>query len=78
MTQKQRTNKETDRALKELKQIKHLLIISLLKAGATSEEVNLATGMGAANIRAMFPMKRGRRKGSKSSDQDGRTSAKGK
>jgi len=62
MTQEQRKNKDTDRALKELKQIKNLLIVSLLKAGATSDEVNLATGMGAANIRAMFPVKRGRKK----------------
>jgi len=74
MTQYQRKNKDTDRALRELKQIKNLLILSLLKAGATSDEVNLATGMGAANIRAMFPVKRGRKKVRASSDQDGQTS----
>lgn len=41
--------------LKEIQTIKKLLILQLLKSGATSEEVNLATGMGAANIRSMFP-----------------------
>jgi len=49
-----------DKVLKELKRIKHLLMLSALRAGATSDEVNYATGMGAANIRAMFPVKRGR------------------
>ena len=41
--------------LKELHSIRNLLILQLLKSGATSEEINLATGMGAANIRRMFP-----------------------
>ena len=41
--------------LKELQSIRNLLILQLLKSGATSEEVNLATGMGAANIRRIFP-----------------------
>ena len=41
--------------LAELKSIRNLLILLLLKSGATSEEINLATGMGAGNIRAMFP-----------------------
>ncbi len=41
--------------LKELQSIRNLLILQLLKDGATSEEVNLATGMGAANIRRIFP-----------------------
>lgn len=62
MGPKERKNTEADRVLKELRQIKNLLILSLLKAGATSEEVNYATGMGAANIRGMFPVKRGRKK----------------
>ena len=55
------TSKDAEKILKELKQIKSLLILSLLKNGAKSEEVNYATGMGAANIRAMFPVKRGKR-----------------
>jgi hypothetical protein len=46
---------------KELRQIRNLLILVALKSGATSDEVDYATGMGAANIRNMFPVKRGRR-----------------
>lgn len=62
MTLGDRNNKDTERILKELKQIKNLLILSLLKTGGTSEEVNYATGMGAGNIRRMFPVKRSTRK----------------
>jgi len=51
---------------KELRQIRNLLILLALKSGATSDEVNYATGMGATNIRNMFPVKRGRRKDKKS------------
>jgi hypothetical protein len=47
---------------KEARQIRNLLILLALKSGATSDEVDYATGMGAANIRAMFPVKRGRKK----------------
>lgn len=50
-----------DKILKELKQIKLLLMLSLLKTGATSDEVNYATKMGAANIRRMLPVKRGKK-----------------
>lgn len=71
MVEKERKNKELDKALKELRQIKNLLILSLLKAGANSEEVNFATGMGAANIRGMFPVKRGKKK-AKGSPAEGR------
>jgi hypothetical protein len=46
---------------KEARQIRNLLILLALKTGATSDEVNYATGMGAANIRAMFPIRRGRK-----------------
>jgi hypothetical protein len=41
--------------LKELKAIKKLLILLCLKMGATSEDVDRATDMGAGNIRRMFP-----------------------
>lgn len=51
-----------DRIAKELRQIRNLLILNALKAGANSDEVDYATGMGAANVRRMFPVKRGRRK----------------
>lgn len=47
--------------IKELKRIRNLLILVALKSGASSDEVNYATGMGAPNIRAMFPIKRGRK-----------------
>jgi hypothetical protein len=50
-----------DRMLKELRQIKNLLMLAALKSGATSEEVDYATGMGASNIRRLFPVKRGKR-----------------
>jgi hypothetical protein len=54
---------ETDEKLfKETRQIRNLLILLALKSGATSEEVNYATGMGATNISRMFPVKRGRKK----------------
>ena len=51
---------------KELRQIRNLLILIALKSGATSDEVDHATGMGASNVRAMFPIKRGRRAAKKS------------
>lgn len=41
--------------LKELQAIRDLLILQLLKSGTSSEEINLATGMGAANVRRKFP-----------------------
>lgn len=41
--------------LVELRSIRNLLILLLLKIGATSKEIDLATGMGASNIRSMFP-----------------------
>lgn len=56
------SRKENDE-LKELRAIKNLLILSLLKEGATSEEINLATKMGASNIRAMFPRVKTKGKG---------------
>lgn len=50
---------------KDLRQIRNLLILLALKSGASSDEVHYATGMGAANIRALFPVKRGKRKPNK-------------
>ncbi len=44
--------------LEELKVIKKLLMYSLIKAGATSEELAIATDMGASTIRKMFPAKK--------------------
>ena len=48
-----KTSNDKD-SLKELKAIKNLLIVQLLKNGATSEEIDIATGMGAGNVRAKF------------------------
>jgi len=48
--------------LKELKSIKKLLMLWLKKQGVTSEELDQATGMGAGNIRAMFPTKKSKKK----------------
>jgi hypothetical protein len=41
--------------LVELRSIRNLLILLLFKSGSTSSEIDLATGMGASNIRGMFP-----------------------
>jgi hypothetical protein len=54
--------KNDERADKEMRQVRNLLILIALKSGSTSDEVHYATGMGAANIRRMFPIKMGRRK----------------
>ena len=59
------TSVEKTKIEKDLRNIRNLLILVALKSGATSDEVDYATGMGAANIRAMFPVKRGKRKSSK-------------
>ena len=52
----------SERVEKDVRQIRNLLILVALKLGATSDEVDYATGMGSANIRRMFPIKRGKRK----------------
>ena len=45
---------DTDQ-LKELKAIKKLLVLMALKNGASPDDIDTATGMGAGNVRAMFP-----------------------
>ncbi|MFQ5853091.1 MAG: hypothetical protein ACE5JU_21235 [Candidatus Binatia bacterium] len=62
MAKKKTESKREDSLSKEMKRVRNLLVLLALKSGATSDEVDYATGMGAANIRAMFPVKRGRRK----------------
>ena len=52
MSDKRRKGRRDE--LTELQSVRDLLIILLLKIGATSEEINIATGMGAGNIRAKF------------------------
>jgi hypothetical protein len=44
--------------LNELKSIKKLLILIAMKSDANSDEIDKATGMGASNIRALFPKKK--------------------
>lgn len=61
MARKPRSNKNEDRFTKEIRQIRNLLILIARKVGATADEVDYATRMGAANIRAMFPVKRGKK-----------------
>lgn len=51
-----------DQILKELRQIKNLLILQLLRTGAKSEEVDLVVKMGAGNIRRLLPMSKFNRK----------------
>lgn len=50
------------RELEELKSIKKLLMLDLIKSGATSEELELATGMDAGGIRKMFPIRKIKKK----------------
>ena len=59
---------ENEKIQKELRQIRNLLILVAMKLDASSDEVNFATGMGAANIRALFPIKRGKRNAKKTGD----------
>lgn len=46
---------DTDPVVAELRQITGLLTLLLLKAGASSEEIAMATGAGASTIRRDFP-----------------------
>jgi hypothetical protein len=46
---------ERDPVAVELEQIKNLLVLLLLKAGTSSDEIALATGMGASTVRKAFP-----------------------
>jgi len=57
---------ESAKLEKELRQIRNLLILIALKSGATLDDLDYATGMGAANISRMFPVKRGRTSSKKS------------
>jgi hypothetical protein len=58
--------KENNKIDKEVRQIRNLLILVALKSGASTSEVDYATGMGRENISRMFPVKRGRRSAKKS------------
>ncbi len=59
-SRKPKTNPET--ALqKELRRIRNILMLLAMKSGANATEVDYATGIGAGNIRAMFPVSRGKK-----------------
>ena len=53
-----KSNNSEEQSLKELRQIKGLLILLLIKLGATSEEIAQASGVGESTIRTMFPMRK--------------------
>jgi hypothetical protein len=48
--------------MKEVRQIRNLLILIALKSEATTEEVGKVTGMGYSNVSALVPL-RPRKKG---------------
>ncbi len=41
--------------LKELRSMKKLLVLLALRSGASPDDIDKATGIGAGNIRGMFP-----------------------
>lgn len=43
---------------KEFEDIKRLLIVLLIKLGASSQEIGLALGVDSSAVRRMFPVKR--------------------
>lgn len=49
--------------MKELRQMRNLLILIALKSGATTADAGTITGIGATNISALLPQRpRGRKK----------------
>jgi hypothetical protein len=57
------------KVMKELRQIRNLLILIALKSGATATEVGEITGIGYSNISALLPQ-RGRKRKAKVSAGD--------
>lgn len=47
-----------EKELRELENIKHLLILLLIKLGTHSEEIGLALKIDASGVRKMFPMRK--------------------
>ena len=52
--------------MKELRQMRNLLILIALKSGATTDDVGTITGIGATNISALFPQRSRGKKNKKS------------
>lgn len=44
--------------MKELRNIRNLLVVLLIKLGANSDEVDFALHMGPGNLRGMFPFRK--------------------
>lgn len=51
-------NNDDNPSLKELQRIRNLLMLLLMKQGATSDELDIAVRMGAGNIRALLPARK--------------------
>jgi hypothetical protein len=43
--------------MKELRQMRNLLILIAIKSGATTVDVGTITGIGATNVSALFPQR---------------------
>jgi hypothetical protein len=50
------------KVMKELRQIRNLLILIAIKLGATATEAGEITGIGYSNISALFPQRSKKRK----------------
>ncbi len=59
---------DESKLMKELRQIRNLLILIALKSGSTTDDVGTITGIGATNISALFPQRK-RAKNAKQSPQ---------
>jgi hypothetical protein len=52
-----------EKLMKELRQIRNLLILVALTSGASADEVGQATGMGRTNVSALIPRRKKNKKG---------------
>jgi len=50
-----------EQLLKEIQSIKKLLVLLLIRSGATSEAIGRALGVNSSRVRQMFPMKETKR-----------------
>jgi hypothetical protein len=61
--------KTSKKLMRELRQIRNVLIALAMKSGVKSEELGAVTGMGASNVRGLFVNSGGRSK-KKQVDED--------
>lgn len=47
----------TEKEISDIERVKRLLILLLLKLGATSEEIGVALGIDSSGVRKMFPVR---------------------